>query len=311
MHVAQIFVHPVKSLRGIEVKESEVDEYGFKYDRMYVIATVPDRSGEPWKTFNQRHEPRLVLINTAIEEQHILISYNHHEARLPIDPSKAFLHEPSVPLLMWGNVFECFDITDKVDVIPVLRQVIQPKVLPTIRLLAPKVRRIVGESPDFLPETSSTWQSFTSSIPRTIRTSFQDLYPCHFVTTASLEALQRRVNCGPDEKYHVVPQNFRPNLVVENDDPWVEDDWEILRIGGHEWFLTMSTPRCVITTVDTKDGEYRVSKEPRTSLHRFRIINEGKSPCFGRYMAPRDPNTVVRVGDPVQVLSLKPDAIVD
>lgn len=309
MHVSQIFIHPVKSLKGVEVKESMIDDYGFKYDRLYTLATVSKSDDDPWVTFNQRHEPRLVLVNTAIENDSIVVSYSGRELRLPTDPSKVFIKEPTVSLNMYGNICECFDITDKYDIASVFSEVIEPKVLPSIRLLAPKVRRTIGEAPSFPPESRSAWEEFSKSVPRNMQSSFQDLFPCHFVTSASLEALQLHLESGPDQNYNVAPQNFRPNIVIENEDPWVEDDWESLKIGSHEWFLMLSTPRCAITTVDTKEGKYRKSKEPHTSLGKFRVLEKGGGPCFGRYMAHRDPNTVVRVGDPIEVLSLRPDAL--
>lgn len=307
MHVSRIFIHPVKSLKGIEVEESEIDDYGFKYDRVYTLATGPRDTKGPWETYNQKNEPRLALVNTAIEDDNIVVSYNGRELRIPADPSKVSTDGPTVTLNMYGNTCECFDITDKYDISSVFNGVIEPKVLPSVRLLAPKVRLVLGENPTYKPENMQTWDKFAKSVPRKMETAFHDLFPCHCVTSASLEALQLHVNSGPDQSYEVVPQNFRPNIVIENEDPWEEDDWESVRIGNHEWFLALSAPRCPITTVDLNEGKFRKSKEVLRSLGKFRVLNKGDSPCFGRYMAHRDPNTIVHVGDPVEVLSLRPD----
>lgn len=296
-------MYPVKSLRGIEVKDSQTDDYGFNYDRICMLA-IPSEDGKTLRAFDQHQEPRLVLVKTAIEDDHIVVSYDNFEFRLPTDPSQSFADAPSVSLSIWGNECECFDITHEIDISPVFNQVIQSNMLPRIRLLAPKLRRAVGEAPDFLPENSAARKRFSKSVPRVIKTTFQELYPCHFVTTASFEALQRHIDSGPDETYQVKPENFRPNLVIETDDPWDEDDWEYLRIGDHEWYTALSTPRCVITSVDTTEGKFRKSKEPRTSLGKFRVLSNRGNPSIGRYMAHRDPNTSVRVGDPVEVLTL-------
>jgi hypothetical protein len=65
--VAEIFIHPVKSLRGISVLEAVLDDYGFQYDRQYMVV-VPDKNGAEgdYSFLTQREEPRLVLIETSL-----------------------------------------------------------------------------------------------------------------------------------------------------------------------------------------------------------------------------------------------------
>lgn len=46
----------------------------------------------------------------------------------------------------------------------------------------------------------------------------------------------------------VIPMNrFRPNIVVSGFDPWEEDSWQQLRLGGLDFDCTMPTGRCTVS----------------------------------------------------------------
>lgn len=299
MHISRIFVHPVKSLKGIEVKESEIDSYGFKYDRLYTLASPPEKDGAPYRIFTQRQDPRLVLVDTAIEGDHIIISYDGQQLRLPANPSNIFKDDPSVPVEIWGEVVDSSNITDKYDIKSFFSKVVGEKVASSLVLLAPKVRRVI---------TSDVDESFAASVPRVIQSSFQDIYPCHLITTASVEALQQHLDSSTDGEFQVLPEHFRPNVVVDSDEPWVEDDWKLLKIGDHEWYNACPVERCSMTTVQLVDGTFRKSKEPLRTLGKFRVLEKGRPPSFGESLIHRDTNVVVRVGDKVEPLTFKPGA---
>jgi uncharacterized protein YcbX len=93
---------------------------------------------------------------------------------------------------------------------------------------------------------------------------------------------------------------FRPNFVVAGDglDPWAEDAWESVTVGGVELRMALACSRCVITTVDQRTGEK--GPEPLATLTRVRRTDEGA--MFGVYLAPEKPmppGTRIAVGDAV------------
>lgn len=122
-------------------------------------------------------------------------------------------------------------------------------------------------------------------------TRFTDGYPVLVTTTGSLQAL------GLD-----IPMNrFRPSVVVETPDAWMEDAWDRIAIG--EVVLRMVKPcgRCVVTTIDQDTGEG--GKEPLTTLARLR--KSGSKVLFGENAVVEKEGRVI-VGDRVTVLSSKP-----
>ena len=74
---------------------------------------------------------------------------------------------------------------------------------------------------------------------------------------------------------------FRPNLVVNNTEPYEEDNWKLINIGDCELQIVKPCSRCVLTTVDPETGEFS-GKEPLRTLASYRKQN-GKV-LFGQYL---------------------------
>jgi len=89
---------------------------------------------------------------------------------------------------------------------------------------------------------------------------------------------------------------FRPNVVIDGDEPFAEDRWATLRIGEVEFRTTMICDRCVMTTIDpvTLAG----GKEPIRTLARHRRWD--RSTWFGVRLAPTSSGTI-EVGDSLEV----------
>ena len=104
---------------------------------------------------------------------------------------------------------------------------------------------------------------------------------------------------GPDGFTPLDILRFRPNVVVDGESPFVEDDWTSVRIGDVEFRTTVRCDRCVMTTIDpvTLAG----GKEPIRTLARHRRW-DGKT-WFGIRLAPHSTG-VISVGDQVSVSTL-------
>lgn len=121
-------------------------------------------------------------------------------------------------------------------------------------------------------------------------TRFTDGYPVLVTTTGSLRAL------GLD-----LPMNrFRPSIVIDTPDAWMEDAWDRIAIGDVELRLVKPCGRCVVTTIDQDTGVG--GKEPLTTLAHLR--KKGSNVLFGENALVEKEGTV-KVGDRVTVLSTK------
>ncbi len=132
------------------------------------------------------------------------------------------------------------------------------------------------------------------------RVSFADGYPLLVTTESSLAALNDAIADGGSES--VPMHRFRPNLVVDGDDAWTEDDWRVVRVGDATFRAVKGCARCVMTTLepDHDSGDVERGKEPIRTLARIRRFGSGV--WFGVNLIPDSPGAQVRVGDEVEVL---------
>lgn len=135
--------------------------------------------------------------------------------------------------------------------------------------------------------------------------TFADAYPVLIATTGSLGALNAEIVRRGGA---AVPMaRFRPNIVIGCDDPWREDYWKMLRIGGIEIDLVKPCDRCVVTTKDQVTGE-SMGREPLESLTRLRMSADPriKGVLFGWNSVPRGRGHL-EIGDRVEVLAERPE----
>jgi hypothetical protein len=98
--------------------------------------------------------------------------------------------------------------------------------------------------------------------PSHARVSFADGFPFLLISEESLADLNRRLA-------EPLPMNrFRPNLVVAGGEPYAEDGWNKIQIGGVVLRVMKPCGRCVVTTTDQATGER--GQEPLRTLATYR-----------------------------------------
>lgn len=135
--------------------------------------------------------------------------------------------------------------------------------------------------------------------------SFGDLAPVLVTNTASLRWLVERA----DKPFGM--ERFRPNLVVDTDEPFAEDTWARFRLGAAQVTHGLAWARCSIPQIDQDSG--RRGKEPARVLKHHRWCDEApdlpedlraivaNSGLFGVGCAVGPAGTVIRVGDELVV----------
>lgn len=136
---------------------------------------------------------------------------------------------------------------------------------------------------------------------------FSDGYQVLITNTASLEALNADMKAHGEG--HVGMERFRANIVIDSHEPWAEDHWASLSIGGIVFDLVKPCTRCIMTTQDQTDGS-REGPSPMAAMGRLRMSADPRvrGVLFGWNAVPRTQGTI-HLGDQVEVLHVREGGI--
>ena len=131
--------------------------------------------------------------------------------------------------------------------------------------------------------------------------AFPDSFPVTVASLASLRQLndwivERALELGEEPREPLPMERFRANLVVDGDEPFAEDRWEALTVGGVRFRVAKPVGRCVMTSIHPET--LQTAKEPIRTLARHRLV-DGKT-LFAVHLVPEGPGTIA-VGDDVEV----------
>jgi uncharacterized protein len=274
--VAELYRYPVKSCRGERLHTATVEPWGLVGDRRWMIV---DAAGEP---VTAREHPRLLLVAPCPQDGGIRLAAPGM-AELAVatpDPARGL-----VPVNVWGSDLLATPAGEAADA--------------WFTAVAQVPARLVYLDD---PSRRRTDPRFSSDGDRV---SFADNYPLLVTSQASLAALNELVAAGPLAEEGPLPmRRFRPSVVVAGAEPWAEDGWRLLRIGGVVFRAVKGCDRCVLTTIDPDTAAK--GKEPIATLSVARRW-DGKV-WFGMNLIPGPPDgadgatAAIAVGDPVEIL---------
>ena len=278
MNITQLTVYPVKSLKGIDLQQSELYTHGLAWDRRWMLVDAQQRF------VTQRQLPALATIGVALDERSLVLS---HPSMAPIAIS---LDEPQGNLrhvTVWND--HCKAHQEGEEVSRWLEAALgdAARGLSLVRFASDFPRPVEA---DFLAGDSAD-------------TFFSDGYPFLVTTTGSLDALNQALVAAGQSP---IPMNrFRPNIVVEGATAWAEDRWAGLRVptGGIELTLRKPCQRCKITTVDQQTGAVPAQGEPLKTLLSLNTQPHLKGAFFGQNATlTKGQGATIRVGDAVEAL---------
>ena len=265
MQLTGINIYPVKSTRPIALSESEVLPRGLLWDRRWMLV---DSEG---RFITARQYPVLAMVDTALGAETLDISA---AGRAGLQVPLAEPAAPSIPVTVWKDRCAAVPVGATADGwfsdylgIPVR----------LVRMTDALVRPV---NPDYGGPADQV--------------SFADGFPLLLIAEASLHDLNRRLATP------VPMQRFRPNLVVDGEQPYGEDHWRRVRVGEVEFEGVKNCSRCVFTTIDPRTGVMDGGREPLRTLASYRR-REGGGVFFGQNLIPRSGGTV-RLGDRVRIL---------
>ncbi len=260
--LSQLFIYPIKSVRGVPVESVRVDALGPRHDRRWMLV---DPSGE---FLSQRSHPRMALISVGIEGHHLHVTAPDMSllsvSLLPCEGNP-------VPVHVWRDVVRALPVSEEADgwfsefLSTPCRLVYMPE--DTVRPVDPRY----GREGD--------------------RVGFADAYPFLLLSEASLQDLNSRL-LEP-----VSMLRFRPNLVVSGTEPYAEDGWREIEVGGIRLRVVKPCARCSIVTVDPATAHR--GKEPLRTLAEYRRAGDGV--YLGQNLIHNSPG-VLNLSDQVSVL---------
>lgn len=283
MIVSELCIYPFKSCQGIKLKQAEVTPKGFACDREFMLVT------QKGKFLTQRQFPQLAKVQVQIFDEQVSLSAVDSQVKpLTFQPT---LTGTEIEVEIWRDHTKAIDQGDKV----------AEWFHTFLELDGQKKCRLVRQSPHYIRPIE---RRYITPIRESV--SFADSYPYLLTATASLQELNHRVRDmeQQNQNFDPVPMDrFRPNIVVETEQSFVEGNWKSIQIGKVRFILVKPCSRCIITTTDQKTGKRNQSKEPLRTLGTFRQFGD-QGVLFGEYMIPQNLGTI-QVGDAVQVLAFR------
>jgi uncharacterized protein len=246
--IAQLFIYPIKSCGGIELKEAVLTDTGLDLDRAWMVV---DEQGV---YVTQRQVPRMALIQPLLKTYDMIVKA----------PGMLALHvsidevEKAVSVKIWEDTVKAFDMGD------LAAQWFSDFLRQTVRL--------VRFDPEQTRLSSMKW---TDGIEA--KNGFDDGFAVLVTSVASLKELNDRLEAAGEKA--ITMQRFRPNVVLTGIDAHDEDRLDTLNIETREGVAQLKhvkpCARCTIPDVDLQSGKQGTAVADMLQSYRANPIMEG------------------------------------
>jgi uncharacterized protein len=273
--ITDLFIYPVKSLKGIKLTHSVTAQRGFKYDREWMI------TDSDYEFITQREIESMSTIGVSINFNDLILrSSNDIEFIVPLSSDNKTLVKASV----WGDLCDAYDEGDAVS--SWLTEELGKYKEKPLRLVrfAPQGKRSVPE--EYLKGENA-------------QSAFSDQFPYLITTCESLDKL----NAGLKEKgaKPISMNRFRPNIVLKGIVDFENKTSRdlICEQSSYQFGLRKPCKRCKITTINQDNGKIIDPKEPLFTLTNLKFSDEVKGAFFGQNAILLSNNCVISVGDEI------------
>lgn len=264
MIVKSLFTYTLKSSRGTSMASVPIERTGFRHDRSVVVV---DNQGN---IATARERPALVKLESSISGNRLWLEGT------TVDTASFELPGPAK-----GTSIKLF--RNRVEGIPFEKRAddwISQYLDGEFRLF------YIGDL-------------FNGVLPKRggkdaeVKT-FTDSSPIHLINSRTFEYLSSRTPAS------IGSRNFRPNIVIDGNEPFEEELWGTVNIGQCSFRMQEKTNRCIFTTIDPDTSDKNKDMEPLATLARTRSVM-GERPIFGIGLVPLALGEI-KVGDAVKVV---------
>lgn len=268
MRLSEINIYPVKSLKGVGLPESVVEDRGLRFDRRWMLV---DEAGN---FMTQREFPVMATVAVDVIDDVLRVSAGSDFIEVPFLDGA----DEHARVKVWSSSVKAGVYSDRIN---------------------DWFSDVIGTSCKLVGMTSESKRAvnpFYAVRKFRDQVSFADGYPFLLIGQSSLDDLNSRLS-------EPVPMNrFRPNFVVEGADAFAEDNWKKIRIGAKVFYLVKPCARCVMTTVDQTKG-VKIGPDPLKTLATYR--NRKGKVLFGQNLIAETAGGVVKIGDEVEVIEAR------
>jgi uncharacterized protein len=248
--ISRLFVYPIKSCAGVELKESLLIETGLEFDRAWMVV---DESGE---FMSQRELPRMALIAPQLKQFEMVLRA----------PGMLALHialdavEQPCKVTVWNDECKAFDMGD------IAAQWFTDFLMQELpNGMKPMKLRLVRFDPEHKRASNLKWTKGKQALNQ-----FSDGYPILVISEASLQELNARLQAAGHTA--VGMERFRPNIVLSGLQAHDEDRTDALHISSSDgdFSLALIKPcrRCPIPDVNPQTAQ--INPEVSQMLQTYR-----------------------------------------
>lgn len=231
--ISQIFIYPIKSLGGIALSESYIEQRGLQFDRRWMICD------EQNIFITQRENKELALFKLNFTENGFKINYLESSFEIPKS-----IEGNTQKVKVWEDECDAIELKAGSEWFS--------------KMLNNKVKLF------YMPDDSIRKVDANYALNNEI-TSFSDGYPVLLVSENSLMDLNEKL------KNKISINRFRPNIVFKGGKPFDEDYFKYFTINNTLFRGIKPCGRCVIITINQETGE--MNKEPLSKLAKIRTFN--------------------------------------
>ena len=247
MELSHLYRYPVKSMQGESLNRMQLDALGPMGDRRWMLVN------EQGRFLSQREWPRMALVLPHLDAEGLVLEVPGREPVTVNEPDGERLQ-----VKIWQDSCEAIAPSTEADA--------------WLSDFLGVACRLVRFPPDQMRQVDQNYAQPGD------QTAFSDGFPLLLISQASLDDLNQRMA-------RPLPMiRFRPNLVISGCEPYAEDHWQRIRIGGLEFSVVKPCSRCVIPTIDPERGE-RDGNEPLKTLMSYR--KQGNKVFFGQNLIHR------------------------